>query len=146
MEKIIHRGSKVVVEVPDGCMILFTNHSIHAGVKSYEKHGGVHSSHLRMFAYIVEEGHFQTEDSITKVLNEDKCDLLCETCEYLVNENIHYEGHVIRYLKSKCDIDNLPTDKVLLGNLEKVGWVVLKCDYAITANSSEKNHFLSFDQ
>ena len=98
MEKIIHRGSKVVVEVPDGCMILFTNHSIHAGVKSYEKHGGVHSSHLRMFAYIVEEGHFQTEDSITKVLNEDKCDLLCETCEYLVNENIHYEGHVIRYL------------------------------------------------
>ena len=30
---------------------------------------------------------------------------------------------------------------VLLGNLEKVGWVVLKCDYAITANSKEQNHF-----
>ena len=31
--------------------------------------------------------------------------------------------------------------KVLLGNLEKVDWVVLKCDYAITANSSGQNHF-----
>ena len=104
----------------------FTNHTIHAGVKSYEKYGGAYSSPLRMFAYIVEEGHLQTEDTITKVLNDDKCDLPRETYESLVNENIHYEGHVIRYLKSKCDIDNLPMGKVLLGNLERVGWVVLK--------------------
>ena len=94
-----------------------------------------------MFTYIVKEDRFQTEDTITKVLNDGKCDLPCETCESLVNEIIHYEGHVIRYLKSKCDIDNLPMGKVLLGNLEKVGWVVLKCDYAITANSREQNHF-----
>ena len=65
-----------------------------------------------MFPYIVEEGHFQTKDSITKVLNEDRCDLTCETCEYLVNKNIQYEGHIIRYLKFKCDIDNLPMGKV----------------------------------
>ena len=50
---MVHRGSKVGVEIPDGCMILFTNHAVHAGVKSYEKHGGQYSSHLRMFAYIV---------------------------------------------------------------------------------------------
>ena len=37
-----------------------------------------------------------------------ECKLPCERCAYLVNENIHYEGHVIRYLKSKCEIDNLP--------------------------------------
>ena len=30
---------------------------------------------------------------------------------------------------------------VLLGNLEKVGWVELKCDYAIIANSRDQNHF-----
>ena len=29
---------------------------------------------------------------------------------------------------------------VLLGNLKKVGWVVLKCDYFITANSKEQNY------
>ena len=74
-------------------------------------------------------------------MNDDKCDLPCETCESLVNENIHYEGHVIRYLKSKCDIYHLPMGKVLLNNLENVGWVVLKCDYAITANNTEQNHF-----
>ena len=35
--------------------------------------------------------------------------------------------------------------KVILGNLEKVGWKVLKCDYAITANSREQNHFYRVD-
>ena len=38
-----------------------------------------------MFAYIVEEDHFQTEDTIIKVLTDDTCDLHCETCESLVN-------------------------------------------------------------
>ena len=94
-----------------------------------------------MFSYIVEGDHFQTEDTITKLLADDKCDLPCEKCESLVNENIHYEGHAIIYLKSQCDIDNLPMGTVLLGNLEKVGWVILKYDYAINENSREQNHF-----
>ena len=94
-----------------------------------------------MFAYIVEEGHFQTEVSITKVLNEDKCNLPCETCESLVYETTHYEGHVIRYLKSKYDKDNLPMGEVLLGNLEKVDWVVLKCSYEITNGSEQQEYF-----
>ena len=62
------------------------------------------------------------------------------TCESLINENIHYEDHVIRYLKSQCEIDNLFMGSVLLGNLEKVGWVVLKCDYTITAKSKEQHY------
>ena len=41
----------------------------------------------------------------------------------------------------QCDIDNLPMGIVLLGILEKVDCVVLKCGYAITANSRERNHF-----
>ena len=86
LEQVVHRGSKVVVEVPDGCMIVFTNHTIHAGVKTYEKNDGSYSSHLRMFAYIVKEDHFQREDTITKVLTDDTCVLHCETCESLVNE------------------------------------------------------------
>ena len=36
LEQVIHRGSKAVVEVSDGCMIVFTNHTIHAGVKTYK--------------------------------------------------------------------------------------------------------------
>ena len=97
------------------------SHAIHAGVKTYEKQGGIYSSHLRMFTYIVEEDYVQTEESITKLFADDKFHLSCATCKSLVNENIHYEGNVIRYLKSQCDIENLPMGTVLLGNLEKVG-------------------------
>ena len=120
MERLVHRGSKVVVEVPDACMIVFKSHTIHTGVKTYEKQGGLYSSHLRMFAYIVEEGYVQTKDSITKLLDDDKCYLSCATCESLVNENIYHEDHVIKYFKSQCDIDNLPMGTVLLGNLENI--------------------------
>ena len=59
LEEIVHCGSKVVVEVPDGCMIVFTNHTIHTGVKSYGKQGGIYSLHLRMFIYIVEQDCFR---------------------------------------------------------------------------------------
>ena len=57
LKQIVHRGSKVVVEVPDGCMILFTNHKIHVGHKIHEKQSDIYSSHLRMFAYIVEQDY-----------------------------------------------------------------------------------------
>ena len=74
-------------------------------------------------------------------MNDDKCILSCATRESLNNKIIYYEGHVIRYLKSQCDIDNLPMGLVFLRNFEKVSWVLLKCDYDITANSKEQNSF-----
>ena len=49
------------------------------------------------------------------------------TCESLINENIPYEGHVIRYLKSQCEIDNLFMGSVLLGHSEKFGWGYYYC-------------------
>ena len=94
LEQIVHRGSKVVVKVPDRCMILFTNHinhTNHTGVKSYEKQGGMYSLHIRMFAYIVEHDYVQITDDISKLSKNDECILSCATCESLINENIHYE-------------------------------------------------------
>ena len=38
----------------------------------------------------------------------------------MINDNLHYEGHVIRYLKDQCVIDNLAMGSVLLGDLEKL--------------------------
>ena len=40
---------------------------------------------------------------------------------YQIKNNIHYKGHVVRYLKSEFDIDNLSMGSVLLGDLEEVG-------------------------
>ena len=45
-----------------------------------KSNGGQYSSNLRMFAYIVEEAHYQTQDTITKVLNDMECKLPCKTC------------------------------------------------------------------
>ena len=66
MEDQVHRGAKVIVEVPEGCMIVFTNGIFHAGVKSYAKYGGNYLSHLRFFAYTVEDNYISIEDSIGK--------------------------------------------------------------------------------
>ena len=55
MEDQVYRGTKVIVEVPEGCMIVFTNDIFHASVKSYAKYGGNYLSHPRLFAYIVED-------------------------------------------------------------------------------------------
>ena len=59
----------------------------------------------------------------------------------LINDNIDYKGHIIRYLKCQCDIDNLNIGSVLLGDLENVGWIVLKCDYEITNGKEQQDYF-----
>ena len=83
---------------------------------------------------------FQRTDDILKLSSNDECIQSCATCESLINENIHYEGHVIRYLKEQCEIDNLSMSTVLLGDLERVDWVVLKCDYVITTDSKNPKY------
>ena len=95
----------------------------------------MYSSHLRILAYIIDQHYFQTTDCIIKLLKNDECILSCATCESLINTNIYYEGHVRRYLKSQCEIDNISMESVLLENFQKVSWVMLKYDYDITANS-----------
>ena len=67
MEGKVHRGAKVIVEVPEGCMIVFTSDTFHAGVKRYTKYGGNYLSHLRLFAYIVEDTYFSNDDFIETI-------------------------------------------------------------------------------
>ena len=55
-----------------------------------------------MFTYIVEQDYVKITDDVAKLLKNDECIISCATCESLINENIHYEGHVIIYLKSQC--------------------------------------------
>ena len=121
MEGRVHRTGKVVVEVPEGCMIVFTNNTFYAGVKIYVKHGGNHSSHLRLFAYIVEDKYTSIMDSIDKSTNAIECDTNCLTYESIVNDNIHYERHIIRYLQNQCEIDNSNMGTFLIEYLTKVG-------------------------
>ena len=141
MEDQVHCGEKVIVEIPEGCMIAFTSDIFYASVKSYAKYGGNYLSHLRLFAYIVDDTYTSIDESIEKNSRAIECEKNCTIGEPLTNDNIHYEGHVIRYLKSQCDIDNLNMGSVLLGDLEKIGWVVLKCDYEITNGEEQQDYF-----
>ena len=45
-------------------MIVFTNDTFHAGVKNYAKYEGNYLSHLRLFAYIVEDTHTSIDETI----------------------------------------------------------------------------------
>ena len=92
MEGKVHRGAKVIVVVPEGCMIIFTSDTFHACVKSYAKYGGNYLFHLRLFAYIVEETHFSIDESIETISRRIECDKSCTICDYLIDDIIHYEG------------------------------------------------------
>ena len=43
--------------------------------------------------------------------------------------NIHYSGHFVQNFMNKSEIKSLITSTVMLGDLEKVSWVILKCGY-----------------
>ena len=62
LECIDYLADKVVVEVFNGCMIVFTTDTFHVGVNIYEHQSGVYSSHLRLFAFIVENNHVSIKD------------------------------------------------------------------------------------
>ena len=98
-----------------------------------------------MFAYTVENECVSIKDETTKLWENNECIPMYYTYESLVNENIHYKDHKIRYLDIQCRIDNLPMGKVLLGDLEKVSSVGLKCDYTNTPNSKEQNYFYNLN-
>ena len=73
MEDKVHRDEKIIVEVLEGYMIVFTNDTYHAGVKSCAKYGGNYLSHLRLFAYIVEETFVSFDESIEKNSKAIEC-------------------------------------------------------------------------
>ena len=47
-------------------------------------------------------------------------------------DNMHDSGRIIKYAMSPSKIKTLKEGTVLMGNLEKVGCVVLKSEYNIT--------------
>ena len=101
--------------MPDGCIIVFTSETFHAGVKTYDRKSGDYLSHLNPFAYIVEQNYVSIRSKASKMLNTNKYNVNCPTCDIITNQKIHYEGHVIHYLQTKQNINMLPMEKYYLG-------------------------------
>ena len=53
LEIEIHKLSQVGVEIPSGCMILFTGDIYHAGVSTFERRNGSYSSNFVLFSVIL---------------------------------------------------------------------------------------------
>ena len=119
------------MEIPSECMILFTGDTFHTGVSTFERRNGRYSSNLRIFGYIVEDDYLSCNENIASI----KSNMLysdCRTCLNMSKENMRYPGHIIKYAMSPSKIETLKEGTVLMGNLEKVGCVVLKSEYNIT--------------
>ena len=80
--------------------------------------------------------------SINETITSIKGNLVCtncQTCFHIAKENMHYPGHIVKHGMSPSRIETLEEGTVLMGNLEKVGWVVLKSGYNITQYGELEN-------
>jgi len=140
LENVIHKSSQVIVEIPNGCMIVFTGDTYHSGVSTFERRNGSYPSNLRIFSYIVEDNFLSVEEDIKSIKGNMLCTpTSCQTCINMPKEDMFYTGHVIKYGMSKYGIENLEKGSILMGNLEKVGWVVLKSGYNIVPYGQLEN-------
>ena len=138
LEKNIHRLSQVVVEIPSRGIILFIGDTFHAGVSTFERRNGNYPSNLRIFSYIVEDDFLSINENITSI----KGNMLCtnyQACLNMTKENMHYPGHIIKFGMSLSGIETLGEGTILMGNLEKVGWVRSKSGYSITPYGELEN-------
>ena len=60
-------------------------------------------------------------------------------------EEIHYTNQVVKYDMSKFEIESLKEGTVLMGDLQKVGWVVLKSGFIIKPRSPLKDALYDFN-
>ena len=140
LENVIHKSSQVIVEIPNGCMIVFTGDTYHSGVSTFERRNGSYPSNLRIFSYIVEDNFLSVDEDIKAIKGNMLCtSTSCQTCINMPKEDMFYTGHVIKYGMSKYGIENLEKGSILMGNLEKVGWVVLKSGYNIVPYGQLEN-------
>ena len=135
LEQIVHRKSQVIVEIPNSCMIVFTGDTYHAGVKSFDRRDGGYPSFLRIFSYIVEENYVTDDENISSLSQNQLCKPSCKICSTINIDELHYTNQVIKYDKSKHVIESLKEGTVLMGDLQKVGWVVLKSGFIIKPRS-----------
>ena len=67
MEQTVHIASPVIVEIPNGCMIIFTGDTYYAGISSLERRNGSYPLYLRIFSYIVEDEYIFGDENIIKI-------------------------------------------------------------------------------
>ena len=99
-------------------------------MSTFERCNGTYLSNLRIFSYTVGDNFLSDNENIKSIKSNTLC-TNCQTCLNMPKENMSYPGHVIKFGMSPSVIETLGEGFILIGNLEKVGWVVLKSRYSI---------------
>ena len=140
-------------------MIVFTGDTYHAGIGSIERSNGSYPSILRIFSYIVEDDYITDDENIIIIKQSQLFKHNCQICTNINMEELHYTNQVIKYDMSKYEIESLKEGTILMDDLQKVGWVVLKSGIIIKLRSpledalydlnndvsSDKSHWFGLD-
>ena len=81
---------------------------------------------------------FSTNENITSIKGNMLC-TNCQTCLNMAKENMHYLGQMIKYGMSSSRIETLGEGTILMDDLEKVGWIILKSRNNITLYGELEN-------
>ena len=67
------------------------------------------------------------------------CKPTCSICMNMNMEEIHYTNKVFKYNKSKFEIETLKEGTIMMVDLQKIGWVLLKSEFIIKPRSLMEN-------
>ena len=128
LENVVYKGSQDIVEISNDCLVLFLGDNFHAGVSIFERGNSRYLSNLRIFSYIYENKYITEDENITSLKQQLFCKVSCQIWQSTSKENI--QCHSVQYWICNSEIESLKKSTVMLGGLERVGFV-LKSGYNI---------------
>ena len=142
-EDMHHLGCVSVVEVPCNCFIIFHGHLYHYGDRA-QFIDTEFQMNPRMFAYFKSiHYHFKNIDSTQPSIHGFWCDG-CDICLKIAAVLKEKRGHNDHYGRWTCPISpsiiqSLRPGTHVMGNLETLGWAILK---GVTPNPEERLDFI----
>ena len=142
---VIHRKSKIIVEIPEGCQIIFNCGLYHHGVKSWLFAYGQWLNNIRSFFMIVENGYSTNEiDYLSITTPGIFCEEDCSICKKLQSMKLCFDDLLKSNIGPKR-LKNLPAGVLIMGNLDLVGWAVIKTKESWENSSDVKNNILKIN-
>ena len=65
LDNVVHKSGQVVVEMPNGCLILFIRDNLHVGGSAFHRVDESNPSNLLFFSYIIEKNYITGNEKIT---------------------------------------------------------------------------------
>ena len=118
---VIHQKPKVIVDILEGCQIIFNCGLYHHGVKSWLHYQGQYLNNIRSFFMIVENGYSTNEiDYLSTATSDIFCKEDCSICKKLQSMNLCFDDLLKSSIRPE-KIKNLPAGALIMGNLDLVG-------------------------